>query len=115
MTGDPKAPGAADIYLNFEETTDDPLHYLSVDARIKILSDKAKKLATVDLTDIPGNTQIKIIKAHHPFGRNRASPPRQTGRSAHCKIGRPAGGPQRLQPAQRRSGQHPRILLADPL
>ena len=63
MTEDPKAPGAAAVYLNFEETTDDPLHYRSVYARIKILSEKAKDLATVDLPFVRGNTQITDIKA----------------------------------------------------
>jgi hypothetical protein len=63
MTEDPKAPGAAAVYLNFEETTDDPLHYHSVYARIKILSEKAKDLATVDLPYVRGNTQITDIKA----------------------------------------------------
>src|SRR6202453_1472592 len=63
MTEDPKAPGAAAVYLNFEETTDDPLHYHSVYARIKVLSEKAKDLDTVDLPYIQRNTQITDIKA----------------------------------------------------
>jgi hypothetical protein len=63
MTEDPKAPAAAAVYLNFEETTDDPLHYHSVYARIKILSEKAKDLATVDLPYVRGNNEITDIKA----------------------------------------------------
>jgi hypothetical protein len=63
MTEDPKAPGAAAVYLNLEETTDDPLHYHSVYARIKVLTEKAKNLATVDLPYIQGNTQITDIRA----------------------------------------------------
>ena len=63
MTEDPKAPGAAAVYLNFEQTTDDPLHYRSVYARIKILSEKARDLATVELPYVRGNTEITDIKA----------------------------------------------------
>jgi hypothetical protein len=47
MTSDPKAPGAAAVYLNVEEVTDDALHFHSFYARIKILQEKGKKLATV--------------------------------------------------------------------
>jgi transglutaminase-like putative cysteine protease len=65
MTEDPKAPGAAAVYLNLEEITDDPLHYHSFYARIKVLQEKGKELATVELpyqrgdfkvTDIHGRT-----------------------------------------------------------
>src|SRR5208283_1899271 len=34
MTADPKTPGAAAVYLNLEEITDDPQHFHSVYARI---------------------------------------------------------------------------------
>ena len=40
MTADPKAPGAAAVYLYREETTDDSLHYHSYYERIKILTEK---------------------------------------------------------------------------
>jgi hypothetical protein len=49
MTSDPKAPGAAAVYLYFEEKTDDPLHYHSVYARVKVLTEKGKELATVEV------------------------------------------------------------------
>ncbi len=49
MTSDPKAPGAAAVYLNVEEITNDNLHYQSFYARIKVLSEKGKELATVEL------------------------------------------------------------------
>jgi hypothetical protein len=39
MTEDPKAPGAAAVYLSLEEITDDPLHYHSFYARIKVLQE----------------------------------------------------------------------------
>jgi hypothetical protein len=47
MTSDPKAPGADAVYLYREETTDDNLHYQAVYARIKVLTEKGKELATV--------------------------------------------------------------------
>jgi len=49
MTADPKAPGAAAVYLNVEEVTNDPRHYAIVYARIKVLTEKGKTLATVDV------------------------------------------------------------------
>lgn len=69
MTSDPQAPGASAVYLNLEETTDDNLHYKSFYARIKVLTEKGKELATVE---IPYGGQFKIddIKARtiHPDG-----------------------------------------------
>jgi hypothetical protein len=66
MTADPKAPGAAAVYLNVEEITDDPHNSQSFYARIKVLTEKGKELATVDvppylrgtskITDIRGRT-----------------------------------------------------------
>src|SRR5579871_460921 len=67
MTADPKAPGAAAVYLNYEEITDDPMHYRSVYARIKILEEKGKELATVDVPYVGGSgngdTKVTDIKA----------------------------------------------------
>ena len=62
MTADPKAPGAAAVYLNIEEVTDDPLHYHSFYARIKVLSEKGKELATVELPYVSGDSKITDIK-----------------------------------------------------
>ncbi len=65
MTSDPKAPGAAAVYLYREERTDDLLHYHSYYERIKVLSEKGKELATIRIpydrgefkvTDIEGRT-----------------------------------------------------------
>ena len=47
MTSDPKAPGADAVYLYREETSNDSLHYRSILARIKVLTEKGKDLATV--------------------------------------------------------------------
>lgn len=63
MTADPKAPGTAAVYLYFEETTNDPQHYYSVYARIKVLQEKGKELATVELPYMQGNSRITDIKA----------------------------------------------------
>jgi len=62
MTSDPKAPGAAAVYLNIQEVTDDPLHYHSFYARIKVLQEKGKELATVELPYLRGDTKITDIK-----------------------------------------------------
>ncbi len=49
MTADPQYPDAAAVYLNYEMKTDDLLGYESVYARIKILKESAKELATVTI------------------------------------------------------------------
>ncbi len=63
MTADPKAPGAAAVYLDYEEIANDPLHYQSTYARIKVLTEKGKTLATVELPYfLKGSTKITGIK-----------------------------------------------------
>lgn len=47
MTADPKAPGAAAVYLYREERTDDTLHYQGLYVRMKVLTEKGKEAATV--------------------------------------------------------------------
>ena len=49
MTADPKAPGAAAVYLNINEIANDPEHYQTYYARIKVLTEKGKELATVEI------------------------------------------------------------------
>ncbi len=65
MIADPKAPGAAAVYLYREEITDDRSHFVSFYARIKVLTQKGRDLATVALpyqrgvdtvTEIDGRT-----------------------------------------------------------
>lgn len=63
MTADPKAPGAAAVYLNIEEICNDPLHYQSFYFRIKVLQEKGKELATVQLPYIYGEWKVTDIKA----------------------------------------------------
>src|SRR5271166_3911953 len=62
MTADPKAPGAAAVYLYVEEITDDPLHYKSFYARIKVLQEKGKELATVEIPYERSNFKVSDIK-----------------------------------------------------
>ena len=62
MTADPKAPGAAAVYLNIEEIANDPIHYQSYYARIKVLTEKGKELATVSLPYLRGDFKISDIK-----------------------------------------------------
>ncbi|MDR3725869.1 MAG: DUF3857 domain-containing protein [Terracidiphilus sp.] len=70
MTADPKAPGAAAVYLNVEEIANDPLHYQTFYARIKVLQEKGKELATVAVLYFHGGYTVTDIKARtiHPDG-----------------------------------------------
>ncbi|HEX4031571.1 MAG TPA: DUF3857 and transglutaminase domain-containing protein [Terracidiphilus sp.] len=63
MTSDPKAPGAAAVYLDIEEIDNDPLHYQSYYERIKVLTEKGKELATVELPYLRGDWKVTDIKA----------------------------------------------------
>jgi transglutaminase-like putative cysteine protease len=69
MTADINAPGAAAVYLNIEENSDDNLGYRNFYARIKVLTEKGKELATVE---IPHSSEYKVksIKGRtiHPDG-----------------------------------------------
>jgi len=62
MTSDPKAPGADAVYFNIEEIANDPLHYQSYYARIKVLTENGKELATVELPYLRGNDKVADIK-----------------------------------------------------
>jgi hypothetical protein len=70
MTSDPKAPGADAVYLNIEEVTNDPLHYHSFYARIKVLQEKGKELATVQIPYEHRKFKVGEIKGRtiHPDG-----------------------------------------------
>jgi len=70
MTADPKAPGAAAVYLNIDEVSDDQLHYYSLYVRIKVLQDKGKELATIEVPYLRGESKINDIKGRtiHPDG-----------------------------------------------
>jgi hypothetical protein len=63
MTSDPNTPGAAAVYLNIVENANDPIHYQSFYARIKVLSEKGKELGTVEVPYLRGNFKVRDIKA----------------------------------------------------
>ncbi len=62
MTSDPKSPGAAAVYLNIEEIANDPMHYQSYYARIKVLTEKGKELATVEIPYVKGNKRVTDVQ-----------------------------------------------------
>lgn len=70
MTSDPKAPGAAAVFLNIDESENDPLHLRIYYVRIKVLSEKGKELATVTLPYSHAGWKVSDIKARtiHPDG-----------------------------------------------
>ena len=70
MTEDPKAPGAAAVFLNVEEVTDDPLHFHSFYARVKVLKEKGKELATIEIPYEQSNDKVTDIHGRtiHPDG-----------------------------------------------
>jgi len=59
MTSDPDAPGAAAVYLDYDETINDEEHFDSVFAEIKILTDKGRE----QFSEVP------VV-----FGQNRWNP-----------------------------------------
>ena len=63
MTADPKAPGAAAVYLNYEEIENDPLKYESYYARIKVLTEKGKEQATVEIPYWYNGLKVSEIQA----------------------------------------------------
>lgn len=62
MTSDAKAPEADAVYFDIEQVANDPLHYQSYYARIKVLTEKGKELATVTLPYLRGTDKIADIK-----------------------------------------------------
>src|SRR5215469_5133103 len=58
MTADPKAPGAAAVYLYREDITDQTDSTHSFYERIKVLSEKGKEMATIHLGYEPGTEKI---------------------------------------------------------
>jgi len=62
MTADPKAPGAAAVFLYREEVIDDVTHTDNTYERIKVLSEKGKELATVHLPYVHGLHTVSDIQ-----------------------------------------------------
>ncbi|MGA2350422.1 MAG: DUF3857 domain-containing protein [Terracidiphilus sp.] len=61
MTADPKAPGAAAVYLYYEDITDIGGNTHSFYERIKVLTEKGKELATVHVPYVQGADEVKDI------------------------------------------------------
>jgi len=70
MTADPKAPGAAAVYLYLEERTDNAIHFHSYYARIKVLTEKGLESATVRVPYERGPFEVAAIQGRtiHPEG-----------------------------------------------
>jgi hypothetical protein len=68
MISDPKAPGAPAVFLYREEVTNNRNHYISLYARIKILTELGKEWATVEV----------------PYDPNGSAPPIIEGRTIHA-------------------------------
>ncbi len=62
MTSDPKAPGAAAVYLDVREIDNDRNESETFYVRIKVLTEKGKELATVALPYLKGSDKIIEIK-----------------------------------------------------
>jgi hypothetical protein len=62
MTSDPKAPGAAAVYLYREETSDDSLSIYTFYVRIKVLAEKGKDLATIRIPYQHGEFKVANIE-----------------------------------------------------
>lgn len=62
MISDPKAPGAAAVYLYREETMNAYGDMRTIYARIKVLTDKGKELATVKLPFLHGFTMVDKVE-----------------------------------------------------
>jgi hypothetical protein len=61
MTSDPKAPGAAAVYLDYEESDNDREHNQNYYARIKVLTEKGKEAATVEIPYRGGEFSIGSV------------------------------------------------------
>jgi transglutaminase-like putative cysteine protease len=61
MTADPKAPGAAAVYLYREDVTDKMARTRSFYERIKVLTEKGKELATVQLPYDPAYEKVDVV------------------------------------------------------
>src|SRR5579864_663240 len=73
MTSQPEVPGAAAVYLFREEKTEDDLHMFSIYVRLKVLTEKGKEYANVELPYAAGEGGISINdiagRTIHPDGK----------------------------------------------
>jgi hypothetical protein len=60
MTADEKAPGASAVYLYREDITERPTQFRTFYERIKVLTEKGKELATVEMPYDPALEKIEV-------------------------------------------------------
>jgi hypothetical protein len=72
MTSQPEVPGAPAVYLYREEKTDDDMHVHSIYVRLKVLTEKGKEYANVELPYVAGEGGISVTdiagRTIHPDG-----------------------------------------------
>jgi transglutaminase-like putative cysteine protease len=72
MTSQPEVPGAAAVYLYREEKTDDDMHVYSIYVRLKVLTEKGKEYANVELPYAAGQGGVSVTdiagRTIHPDG-----------------------------------------------
>ncbi len=72
MTSQPEVPGAAAVYLYREEKTDDDMHVYSIYVRLKVLTEKGKEYANVELPYAAGQGGVIVTdiagRTIHPDG-----------------------------------------------
>jgi hypothetical protein len=61
MTADARAPGAAAVYLEMKEIDSSVARFRTYYARIKVLTEKGKELATVSAVHVKGDSEIREI------------------------------------------------------
>jgi hypothetical protein len=103
MTSDPKAPGAAAVYLNLEERTDNAIHFHSYYARIKVLSEKGLEAATVYVPYERGPFEVAAIQGRtiHPDGSIVTLKARPADLLAYKSGGQQSSGTAGLQPGDK--------------
>ncbi len=71
MTSDPKAPDAPAVYLYREETTNAEMQMRTYYSRIKVLTEKGKELASVQIPFLRGEAKVEKLEARtiHPDGK----------------------------------------------
>ena len=62
MTSDPSALGADAVYLEINENANDEMHMITVYARIKVLTEKGKELANIEIPYYSNNISVQSIK-----------------------------------------------------
>ena len=111
MTSDPKAPGAAAVFLYREESTDNHNHFVSEYAASRCSRSSARS-----------GRRLRSLRpwllgyaddrgAHDSLRRHGYSADREGGRSAYCKDNQESCQGGCLQPPERRSGKHSGIQV----